>query len=321
MIRALFVISFFSSALLNAQAEPASLASAGYRFPNPPTVAQGQVITLFVQGLQVPNASAGVVPWPTTLSGVTVAVVNPPTPNYPATLPIYSVFSSPTQCAGGNTSYCNTTAVTVEFPVEPFCIPTGFPDSCNIGGVTVNLAVKTAASQEFPFFVVRQAPHVLNTCDTIFGLGGVCTSVITHADGTAVSDGAPARPGEVITLYAVGLGTTQNGTKTGQAATAPDPVTAVPYLSFGLWIDSLTAAGSAPLTLAQYGRTTPAGYAGLVSGYVGLYQINVALPSTLPAGFHVCEGFADTNLRIFVGSGPGPSQVGESPFVDLCMAQ
>ena len=149
--------------------------------------------------------------------------------------------------------------------------------------MTVILAVKTATTQEFSFFVVRQSPHVLNTCDTIFGAGGSCTSVITHSNGTAVSDGAPARPGEVITLYAVGLGATQNGTKTGQA--------------------------------------TPAAYAGLVSGYVGLYQINVALPSTLPSGFHVCQGFADTNLRIFLGTGPGPSQVGESPFVDLCMAQ
>ena len=119
MIRVVFVIPFFSSALLNAQAGSASLASAGHTFPNPPTVAQGQVITLFVQGLEVPNASASVVPWPTTLGGVTVAVVNPPTPNYPATLPIYRVFSSPTQCAGGNASYCNTTAITVEFPVEP----------------------------------------------------------------------------------------------------------------------------------------------------------------------------------------------------------
>jgi hypothetical protein len=206
-------------------------------------------------------------------------------------------------------------------PGGTVCIPTGFPDSCNIAGVTVILAVKTATTQEFSFFVVRQSPHVLNTCDTIFGAGGSCTSVITHSNGTAVSDGAPARPGEVITLYAVGLGATQNGTKTGQAATAPDPVTVVPYLSFGFWIDSLTAAGPAPLTLTQSGQATPAAYAGLVSGYVGLYQINVALPSTLPSGFHVCQGFADTNLRIFLGTGPGPSQVGESPFVDLCMAQ
>ena len=145
--------------------------------------------------------------------------------------------------------------------------------------------------------------------------------MITHASGTPVSTGAPARPGEVITLYAVGLGPTQNGTKTGQAAVAPDPVVTVPYLSFGFWIDTPAPAGPAPSTLTESGQIGPAGYAGLVRGYVGLYQINVRLPSALPTGFHVCQGFADTNLRIFLGSGPGPSQVSESPFVDLCMAQ
>jgi len=68
------------------------------------------------------------------------------------------------------------------------------------------------------------------------------------------------------------------------------------------------------------GQSTAAGYAGLVAGYVGLYQVNVSLPVTLPSDVHVCQGFADTNLRIFLGSRPEPSQTSESQFVDLCMA-
>lgn len=319
MLRGLFLIPFLLPALL-AQADSTS-APAGYNFPAPTQVAPGQVITLFVRGLQVPNATASGNSWPTTLGGVTVAVENPPTANYPLTIPIFSVFSSPTQCAGGNSSYCNTTAVTVQIPFEPVCIPTGSPDSCNIAGVLVTVAVKAAGtSQEFPFFVTGQSPHVLNTCDALFGNGGICSSLITHANGTEVSTSAPARPGEVITLYAVGLGPTQEGTKTGQAAVAPDPVTAVPYLTFGFWIDTPTPAGPAPLTLVQSGLNVPASYAGLVAGYVGLYQINVSLPGTLPRAFHVCQGFADTNLRIFLGSGPHPSEPSRSQFVDLCMA-
>ena len=31
------------------------------------------------------------------------------------------------------------------------------------------------------------------------------------------------------------------------------------------------------------GQSTAAGYAGLVAGYVGLYQVNVSLPVTLPS--------------------------------------
>jgi uncharacterized protein (TIGR03437 family) len=239
-----------------------------------------------------------------------------PTPVYPTALPIFSVFSSPTQCVGGNYNYCNTTAVTVQIPFEPACIPANFPDSCStFSGLVTNLVVNAGtASQVFPFVVVSQSPHVLNTCDTIFGNGGTWTPVITHANGTALSTSAPAQPGEIVTLYAVGLGPTQNGTKTGQAAAAPDPVEAPPYLSFGFWIDTPAAA------LSLSGPPTPAGYAGLVSGYVGLYQINVSLPASLPPSFHSCQGLADTNLRIFLGSGPAPSQVSEAPFVDLCMA-
>jgi uncharacterized protein (TIGR03437 family) len=316
VLRAIFLIPIFLSSL-SAQTTTSYVASAGYAFPNPTAVARGQVITLFVRGVQVPNATAGGSPWPTMLGGVTVAVANPPTPAYPTALPIFSVFSSPSQCAGGNYQYCNTTAVTVQIPVEPACIPTSFPDSCStFSGPVTNLVVHAGAvSEVFPFVVVGQSPHVLNTCDTIFGNGGVCTPVITHANGTAVSTTAPAQPGEIVTLYGVGLGATQNGTGTGQAAAAPDPVAAPPYLSFGFWIDTPAAA------LSLSGPPTPAGYAGLVSGYVGLYQINVSLPSRLPPSFHTCQGFGDTSLRIFLGSEPAPSQVSEVPFVDLCMAQ
>jgi uncharacterized protein (TIGR03437 family) len=322
MLRAFFLVPILLSAL-SAQTATSYVASAGYAFPDPKPVARGQVITLFVRGLQVPNASAAGSPWPTMLGGVTVAVANPPTPAYPTMLPIFSVFSSPAQCASGNYNYCNTTAVTVQIPVEPACIPANFPDSCStFSGPLTNLIVNAGVtSQMFPFVVVGGSPHVLNTCDTIFGTGGICTPVITHANGTAVSTSAPAQPGEIVTLYAVGVGPTQNGTGTGQAAAAPDPVVAPPYLSFGFWIDTPAEAGPAPSTLSESGQPTPAAYAGLVSGYVGLYQINVSLPATLPASFHACQGFADTNLRIFLGSGPAPSQTTESPFVDLCMAQ
>ena len=319
MLRGLLLIPFLLT-VLSAQTG-STPAPVGYNFPVPTQVAPGQVITLFARGLQVPNATAGGNPWPAMLGGVTVVVENPPTPDYPLTIPIFSVYSSPTQCAGGNSVYCNTTAVTVQVPFEPVCIPTGFPDSCNIAGVAVNVAVKAGGnSQEFALFVAGQSPHVLNTCDVLFGdNGGTCTSLITHANGTAVSTGAPAQPGEMITMYAVGLGPTKNGTKTGYTADAPDPVQAPPSLTFGFWIDTPTAAGPSPSTLVLSGQYTLAAYAGLVAGYVGLYQINVSLPDTLPTGFHLCQSFADTNLRIFLGSGPGPSQASESQFVDLCM--
>ena len=132
---------------------------------------------LFVRGLQVPNA----VP-------PTVRVVMLPRwsysdggesqrPSIPQYFPSSDVFSSPIQCAGGNYTTCNTTAVTVQIPVEPACIPTGFPDSCTtFSGPVTNLIVNArVTSQGFPFVVVNEKLRVLNTCDTIFRKRGTCT--------------------------------------------------------------------------------------------------------------------------------------------------
>ena len=61
-----------------------------------PTVSPGQIVTLFTVSLGVPDAAAGQVPLPTSLSGVSVAVrvvgANDST-GYPALLPILRIYS------------------------------------------------------------------------------------------------------------------------------------------------------------------------------------------------------------------------------------
>lgn len=60
----------FSSVVATLSAQSQSLiVAAGYAIPVPGFVAQGQVVTLFVQGLNVPDAKAASVPLPRTLSG------------------------------------------------------------------------------------------------------------------------------------------------------------------------------------------------------------------------------------------------------------
>lgn len=58
---------------------------------------------------------------------------------------------------------------------------------------------------------VPQAPHILTTHDSLSILTpevqvGVLRPLVRHADGTFVSEANPARPGEKLTLRAVGLG-------------------------------------------------------------------------------------------------------------------
>lgn len=300
------------------------IAAAGYSLPGT-GVAPGQVVTLFVRGLNVPNAVANTVPLPRTLSGVTVVVTNPPTPNYPTTLPIFSVQSSPDSCGGGLTTFCNTTEVTVQIPFEGTCIPSGFPNSCTIGDhPPVKIAVETNAGtgQEFWFGVVTQNPHFLNSCDTVFGVFGlnpICYPIVTHADGSVLYVSTPARAGEEIVLYAVGLGATHGGGQTGSAAASPDPLPFDFYLSWGYFVDTPPGSPGPPPKIVQSGQWIKADYAGLVKGFVGLYQVNVRLPDPLPTGIHQCQGAADTNLRLLVGQAETPGNYITS--IDICVQQ
>ena len=81
------------AATLTAQTQN-QIVGAVYDIPASSAVAApGQVITLRVQRLNVPDAKATSIPLPTTLSGVGIRVTTQ-TPNYPEHLPIFSIVSS-----------------------------------------------------------------------------------------------------------------------------------------------------------------------------------------------------------------------------------
>ena len=98
-------------------------------------------------------------------------------------------------------------------------------------------------------------------------------AVAAHLSGQIISSTAPALAGEIIVIYAAGLGKTAPATSSGQLAT-----TASPIINF------------AQLQILLEGSPTPAGsilYAGLAPGYAGLYQINLRLPQALPSNPHI----------------------------------
>lgn len=92
--------------------------------------------------------------------------------------------------------------------------------------------------------------------------------IATHADGALITAESPAVPGEVIVIYAAGLGATQ------------------PAVS-GLTIPKAAAMISARSEFAVLLNDTPVAdseilYAGLTPGFAGLYQINCRLPLDAP---------------------------------------
>ena len=93
------------------------------------------------------------------------------------------------------------------------------------------------------------------------------SSGAVHANGTVVNAAAPAAPGETVVLYLTGLGPVSNGPAAGQPA-------------------SLTTLSQTTLspTVTIGGFNATVAFAGLTPGYIGLYQINVAVPGALPSG-------------------------------------
>ncbi len=90
-------------------------------------------------------------------------------------------------------------------------------------------------------------------------------AIATHADGSLLTPSAPAHPGELVVLYATGLGQT---------------VPPMGYLELATAAATLKEAGSFQTLLdgAAVDRTAIA-YAGVTPGCAGLYQVNLTLPS------------------------------------------
>jgi uncharacterized protein (TIGR03437 family) len=105
-----------------------------------------------------------------------------------------------------------------------------------------------------------------------------------NPDGS-VNTGDPshaAKPGDVLTIYAIGLGPTTPSVATGLPAPSSEPLARVSgalLVNFG---------GSAVGPLVE-----PA-FAGLTPTYAGLYQINVVVPEESPRGVvDVSAGYPD----------------------------
>lgn len=89
-------------------------------------------------------------------------------------------------------------------------------------------------------------------------------AVATEADGSVLTPATPAKPGDIVTLYATGLGQVTPPAIYGQLPAAAAPLVAGANLSISL--DGVTVDPGA------------IEYAGIAPGYAGLYQINLTLP-------------------------------------------
>jgi uncharacterized protein (TIGR03437 family) len=112
------------------------------------------------------------------------------------------------------------------------------------------------------------------------------TAIATHLDGSLCTANAPATAGEIVTLWATGLGQTDPALQDGVL-----PLTAQPLndmSQFEVLINGTAVDPSAIL------------YAGVAPGYAGLYQVNVQLPDPLPA---------NPQIQLGLGGALSPAQI------------
>ena len=265
--------------------------SAGYTTPTPIQVAPGQVITLYISGTktvlpsQSPSIRATTIPLPKTLGGFSVTVRQGKN-TYAA--PLLSVVQTP-NCTDANRSLpqCIITGLTLQIP---FDITPMLSTLQMAGQPPGDLSVNDngTESAHFPIAPLMDSIHILTVCDQLnIGplLPSPCNAIVTHADGTMVSGFSPAKPGETVVLYAYGLGQTAPAVKTGDATPTPAPVLLNGH-TVTVQFDFRPNAGPAfpyinPLIMAPF--IPGAIFAGLTPGQVGLYQINVRIPDTVPS--------------------------------------
>ena len=122
--------------------------------------------------------------------------------------------------------------------------------------------------------VAERAPRLLTIGTTGYGAiqnaadyslpmpEGALPGVVTH----------PAKAGDTLVMYAIGLGPTSPAVATGEPAPSAEPfarLTTNPQVSFGVGI---------------FGATVNPVFAALTPTFAGLYQINVTIPPDTPKG-------------------------------------
>ncbi len=136
------------------------------------------------------------------------------------------------------------------------------------------------------------------------GLGEV--AAVHAADWALVNENNPAVPGEYLILYATGLG----------PVTDAPVVTGQPGGDNQQWGPVNYATSEVSVTIG--GKPAAVVFAGLAPSFVGLYQVNIQLPTGLRSGKHpivvqaggaVSKGAAELSVRTTGGGGSAPADV------------
>ncbi|HEU0123178.1 MAG TPA: hypothetical protein VFQ91_21790 [Bryobacteraceae bacterium] len=151
------------------------------------------------------------------------------------------------------------------------------PYDAAVGIATIVVEANGQRSNGVTVPIANRAPRLLKLGIGDYGIFVNTDGTFPIPNNTALgSAGRPARVGDTLVMYAIGLGPTSPGVASG-AASPSSPlaqITPTPLVQFGR-LSISGSDGTAPL------------FVGLTPGFVGLYQINVTIPSTVEKGSNV----------------------------------
>jgi uncharacterized protein (TIGR03437 family) len=207
-------------------------------------VAPGAIVALFGSGLAYAEEAASGMPLPLTLLDTSVTVNGVPAPLY---------FVSPSQ-------------INAQLPFETQ------PGSAVVDVVSGDARVSRTVQ------VFEHGGGILAV-----NARGTGAGVVVHgSDFSLVTAANPADPGEVISVFATGLGLLNPSIATGVPVTDPPPqTTATPDVRIA-------------------GRLANVQWSGAAPGYVGLYQVNVEVPSETPGGDQPIQIFSGNTVAIAI---------------------
>ena len=154
--------------------------------------------------------------------------------------------------------------------VSPTQINFLVPSNLIPGTVNLCVVVDSWAGPTIPIQLAPAAPALFQLDQQ--------NAIATRADGSLITPGAPASPGDVIVLYATGLGAT-----TPPVVYSRIPSTAAALVQIANFTVLLDGAALDPSAIA---------YAGVAPGFGGLYQINLVLPASVGPNPQISIGFA-----------------------------
>jgi len=158
-----------------------------------------------------------------------------------------------------------------------FQVPFEAPSSGNVAVVVTRDSVPSVPQNAS---MAEYAPGIFTYART----ATVLDPIIVHGgDNALVTPASPATANEVLVIYATGVGSFDHPPATGAPA-------AVSPLAMSLVTPTVTVGSTAASVL----------FAGLTPGFVGLVQVNIQLPSSLPAG-------SSLPLVLAFGSSKAPS--------------